>query len=144
MPYTPMYYAASPGCMALSHGAHGACASGTCSGSVSAGACGAGHCAGGMTGGESEFVILCPTRPVADFNLRLRRRSDTRRLRWGWLRRRRRSRMWWWWRRHLVWFSETSCLTSIVWWAGAMLLTLFPILITLAHNEHFNPVTSLG
>lgn len=50
VPWTPMYYPATPGCMALSHG--GACANGTCSGAVSAGACGAGQCVGGVTGGE--------------------------------------------------------------------------------------------
>jgi hypothetical protein len=53
-PYTPTYYATTPGCMAISHGPGASCAVGTCSGAVSAGACGAGHCAGGVTGGESE------------------------------------------------------------------------------------------
>lgn len=65
MAYTPAFYPATPGCMALSHGSAGACAAGTCSGAVSAGACGAGQCAGGLTGGmlispsDSTTEVTC-------------------------------------------------------------------------------------
>lgn len=52
--FMPMYYAMTPGCMALGHGAHGNCCSGTCGGGVAAGACAGasgGACAGGAAGG---------------------------------------------------------------------------------------------
>ena len=53
VPYAPMYYPVAPACMALAHGAHGNCCSGTCGGGVAAGGCGGGGggCAGGAAGG---------------------------------------------------------------------------------------------
>ncbi|KAK1075341.1 hypothetical protein LTR74_000303 [Friedmanniomyces endolithicus] len=54
MPYSPMYYPVTPGCMAVGAGAVGNCCSGTCGGGVAAGSCGgggAGGCAGGAAGG---------------------------------------------------------------------------------------------
>ncbi|KAH9828316.1 large-conductance mechanosensitive channel [Teratosphaeria destructans] len=45
VPYAPMYYPVTPGCMALGAGAAGDCCAGTCGGGVAAGSC------GGMTGG---------------------------------------------------------------------------------------------
>lgn len=56
VPYAPMYYPVTPGCMAVSEGAVGNCCSGTCGGSVAAGSCagaGSGGCAGGSGGGYS-------------------------------------------------------------------------------------------
>ncbi|CAK3832178.1 Hypothetical predicted protein [Lecanosticta acicola] len=51
IPYAPMYYPVTPGCMAVGAGAIGNCCAGTCGGGVAAGACGAGGCAGGAAGG---------------------------------------------------------------------------------------------
>lgn len=53
VPYGPMYYPMTPGCMALGAGAVGNCCAGTCGGAVAAGGCGggAGSCAGGAAGG---------------------------------------------------------------------------------------------
>jgi hypothetical protein len=59
MPYTPGLYAASPGCMALSQGAVGACVAGTFSQFGSTPTCGAGMYAAGMgMGGKSEPKFL--------------------------------------------------------------------------------------
>lgn len=52
LPYAPMYYPVTPGCMAVGAGAVGNCCSGTCGGGVAAGGCGGvGGCAGGAAGG---------------------------------------------------------------------------------------------
>ncbi|KXS99375.1 hypothetical protein AC578_8990 [Pseudocercospora eumusae] len=54
VPYAPMYYPATPGCMAVGAGAVGNCCSGTCGGGVAAGGCtgaGGGGCAAGAAGG---------------------------------------------------------------------------------------------
>jgi hypothetical protein len=99
VPYSPMYYPATPGCMAVSHGAGGSCAAGTCSGAVSAGACGAGSCGGGVTGGEfDDGTLRSCNGNFANGIYRLQRWSDTRwlwRLRWQWRWRRLRRRRWW-------------------------------------------------
>lgn len=51
VPYAPMYYPVTPGCMSLGAGAAGNCCAGTCGGNVAAGACasagGGGSCGGG-------------------------------------------------------------------------------------------------
>lgn len=90
-----MYYPATPGCMAVSHGAAGSCAAGTCSGAVSAGACGAGQCGGGITGGESDDGSCDCEGHMANEVDRLRRWSDARWV-WKW-------RLQWWWRRWRLW-----------------------------------------
>ncbi|KAK4621218.1 hypothetical protein CLAFUW4_06671 [Fulvia fulva] len=53
VPYAPMYYPVTPGCMAVGAGSAGNCCAGTCGGGVAAGSCGGagGGCAGGAAGG---------------------------------------------------------------------------------------------
>jgi hypothetical protein len=59
LPYAPMYYPVTPGCMAVGVGAAGNCCSGTCGAGVAAGACagsGSGGCGGGGSSGVSVFL----------------------------------------------------------------------------------------
>lgn len=51
VPYMPMYYPVTPGCMAVGVGAAGNCCAGTCGGGAVGGSCGAsGGCGGGGSG----------------------------------------------------------------------------------------------
>jgi len=128
VPYTPGYYPATPGCMALSHGTVGSCAAGTCSGAVSAGACGAGHCGGGVTGGESDESNHMCQEHISNDAYRLQRWSDARRL-WWW-------RLWRWRRVRLK--SVSSLSLSLCFSYGVPRRAQYPLLsfINVPHGSN--------